>query len=79
MKKKKNKKKRRPNPLRYKSPIPPEVYMQIAETLLAQSIGNLVLDAADPKPSGPRQPHLSLPILGEFGLELRKVPESDPE
>ena len=67
MKKKKNKKKRRPNPLRYKSPIPPEVYYQVAEQMLAQGIGNLVLDAVDPLPSGPRMPHL--PVIVEDEAE----------
>ena len=77
MKKKKNRKKRRPNPLRYKSPIPPQVYRQLAETMIAQGIGNIVLDAIDPLPSGPRIPHLELPLIEqENGVEAGISPPS---
>jgi hypothetical protein len=65
MKKKKSKHKRRPNPLKLRgrsgSFIPPEV----AESMVALGIGNLVLDLIAPRPDGPRLPQIVLPKMPE--------------
>lgn len=80
MKKKKNlKKKRRPNPLRTKGVISSEVYRQIAETMLAQGIGNLVLDTIDPLPSGSRTPRLPVYLPREEEPEPCIVNQVPPE